>query len=136
MFDILFLFSVCKHFFYQIFNTIKWNLLWHIVEEIGVPTHLITLIINIYANNLAYICNESELSGSFQVEQSVRQSRILSPLLFYIYGEWIMKKATDNWNGEVSIGGNKIFNLRYADDTVPLANTEIKMASFLEKVEI
>lgn len=46
-----------------------------------------------------------------------------------------MRRATENWNGGVSIGGIKISNLRYADDTVLLASTESEMASFLEKVE-
>jgi hypothetical protein len=101
----------------------------------GVPAHLIILIKNIYVNNLAYVHVESELSDSFHVEQGVRQSYILSPLLFNIYGEWIMRKTTENWNGGLSIGGIKISNFRYADDMVLLASTESEMAIFLEKVE-
>jgi len=46
-----------------------------------------------------------------------------------------MRKATENWNGGVSIGGIKISILRYADDTVLLASTKSEMSSFLEKVE-
>lgn len=59
----------------------------------------------------------------------------MSPLLFNIYGEWIMRHATQEWNGGMSIGGKKISNLRYAYDTVLLAKSEMKMANLLELVE-
>lgn len=81
----------------------------------GVPEHLIAIIKMIYANGQAYVHLESDLSESFRVGQGVRQGCVFSPLLFNIYGKWIMRHATQEWNGGVSIGGKKISNLRYAD---------------------
>jgi len=91
----------------------------------GVPEYLITIIKIIYVNNQAYVRVESDLSESFQKGQGVRQGCILSPLLFNIYGDWIMRQATQEWNRGISMGGRKISNLRYADDTVLLAQTEL-----------
>jgi len=68
---------LCFQDYTKAFDTIKWSLLWHIIEKIGVPTHLYNSNINIYVKNLAYVRVESELSESFCVEQGVRQGCIL-----------------------------------------------------------
>lgn len=60
---------------------------------------------------------------------------MLSLLLFNIYGEWIIRKATEDWQGSESTGGTQISNLRYADDIIILANTEKEMALFLQRIE-
>lgn len=78
----------------------------------GVPGHLIAIIKTIYANGQAYVRVEFHLSESFRVGQGVRQGCVLSPLLFNIYEEWIMRHATQEWNGGVYIGGKTISNLR------------------------
>jgi len=56
----------------------------------------------------------------------------LSPLLFNIYGEWIIRKATEGWEGGVVIGGRQISNLRYADDTTLMAKTEEEKVNLLQ----
>ncbi|KAL4083848.1 hypothetical protein QTP88_029164 [Uroleucon formosanum] len=105
------------------FDMVKWNLLWSILKEMRVPEHLIAIIKIIYTNGQAHVRVESDLSESFRVGQGVKQDCVLSP------------HATQEWNGGVSIGGKKISNLRYADDTVLLAKTEMEMANLLELVE-
>lgn len=62
-----------------------------------VTEHLIVIINMIYANNQAYVRVESDLSESFQIEQGLRHGCISSSLLFNIYGEWIMRQATQEW---------------------------------------
>jgi hypothetical protein len=59
----------------------------------------------------------------------------LSPLLFNIYGEWIIRKATEGWEGGIVIGGRQISNLRYADDTTLMAKTEEEMVNLLQCIE-
>lgn len=74
-------------------------------------------------------------SETFHTERGVRQGCILSPKLLNLYGEYIMRKALDGWNGGVTVGGTKIMNLRYADDTTILAASETEMAAILERIE-
>lgn len=64
----------------------------------------------------------------------VRQGCILSPILFNIYGKYIMRRALDGWEGGISIGGRKISNLRYADDTTLFASSEQELAQLFTRV--
>lgn len=119
------------------FDTIKWNLLWLILKEMGVSDHLITIIKMIYANNQAYVRVESDFFESFQIGQGVDKVAYYHHIyLCTIYREWIMRQAMQEWNGHFFLGGKKISNLRYVGDTVLLAKTEMEMANFLELVEI
>lgn len=117
------------------FDTVNWNTLWKVLSEMGVPNHLTHLIEQLYLHNEAFVCVDGRLSKQFSVEKGVRQGCILSPILFNIYGEWIIRKATEDWDGGVSVGGRKISNLRYADDTTLLASTEDEMENLLRRVE-
>jgi hypothetical protein len=109
--------------------------MWQVLSEMGVPNHLILLIKSLYNNNYARVRINGELTDSFRVTKGVRQGCILSPILFNIYGEWIMRKATEDWNGGITIGGKKICNLRYADDTTILASSEAELIHLLQRIE-
>ncbi|KAA5557044.1 hypothetical protein F3G48_33055, partial [Pseudomonas aeruginosa] len=71
----------------------------------------------------------------FKFRKGVRQGCILSPVLFNIYGEYIMRRTCEGWDGGVTIGGVKLSNLRYADDTTLLAANENEMAALMSKLE-
>lgn len=86
-------------------------------------------------SNSAQIQIEKELSNPFRTAKGVRHTRILLPLLFIIYREWIMRRATENWKWRVSIGGTTISILRYADDTTLMVGDEMEMAEFLRRME-
>ena len=70
----------------------------------------------------------------FKIEQGVRQGCILSPHLFNAYAEYIMHLALDNCNSGILIGGRKINNLRYADDTILLAGSAQDLEDLIERV--
>ncbi|XP_052744154.1 uncharacterized protein LOC128199289 [Bicyclus anynana] len=75
------------------------------------------------------------MSQPFKFCKGVRQGCILSPILFNAYGEYIMRHTCDQWEGGVRIGGVKLNNLRYADDTTLLAADEAEMCTLLERME-
>ncbi|KAJ8724798.1 hypothetical protein PYW07_015756 [Mythimna separata] len=74
-------------------------------------------------------------SKPFKFRRGVRQGCILSPILFNIYGEYIMRRTCENWEGGITVGGVKITNLRYADDTTLLAANESEMVALLDRME-
>lgn len=71
-------------------------------------------------------CGESEV---FQAEQGVCQKCILYPQLFNIYGEHIIREALEHWTNSISIGGRRISNLRYANNTALIASDEGQVSS-------
>ena len=87
----------------------------------GVPAHLVELIQNLYNGQLACVRTEKGDSEWFSLGQGVRQGCILSPTLFNLYAEYIMRRIVENQKGGLSIGGWNLTNLRYADDTTLLA---------------
>lgn len=93
------------------------------------------LIQSLYADNQGLVKIDDAISQPFQFRKGVRQGCILSPVLFNIYGEYIMRQVCDEWEGGVSIGGAKITNLRYADDTTLFATSEEEMSKLLDRLE-
>lgn len=116
------------------FDCVRWSSLWVVLKEMRVPDHLVTLISNMYKSNEATIRLDNKTSKSFKVQRGVRQGCVLSPRLFNEYGECIMRRALENFDGGVSINGKKINNLRYADDTTLVAKDENEMTEILERV--
>lgn len=128
-------FLMCFIDYSKAFDCVKWDCLWTILKEMGVPQHLIALIANLYQDGQSVVKVNDIVSGSFKPERGVRQGCILSPILFNIYGEYIMRKALEDWKGGISVGGLKISNLRYADDTTLFASSEKELAELFHKVE-
>ena len=99
--------------------------------KMGVPTHFVKLISNLYDNQQACVRTEKGDSDWFNIGQGVRQGCILSPTLFNLYAEYIMRRVLENWNGGLSIGGYKLSNLRYADDTTLVATSALELEELL-----
>ena len=90
---------------------------WKILKEMGIPDHLICLLRNLYADQEATIRTGHGTIDWFQIGKGVRQGCILSPCLFNLYAEYIMRNAgLDEAQAGMKIGGRNINNLRYADD--------------------
>lgn len=117
------------------FDCVRWDMLWNVLGEMGVPAHLIQLIRNLYVNNRSFVRIDTDCSDVFATKKGVRQGCILSPVLFNIYGEYIMRKTIEGWEGGFPIGGKRICNLRYADDTVLITTSMEDMRTLLQKLE-
>ena len=97
----------------------------------GIPDHLTCLLRNLYAGQEATVGT----TDWFQIGKEVRQGCILSPCLFNLYAEYIMRNARlDEEQAGIKIAGRNINNLRYADDTTLMAESE-KLNSLLMKVK-
>ena len=99
--------------------------MWKILEEIGIPDHLTCLLRNLYAGQEATVRTGHGTTDWFQIGKGVRQGCILSPCLFNLYAEYIMRNAgLEEAQTGVQIAGRNINNLRYADDTTLMAESE------------
>ena len=106
------------------------NKLWKILEEMGILDHLICLLRNRYAGQEATVRTGHGTTDWFQIREEVHQGCILSPCLFNLYAEYIMKNlGLDEAQARIKIAGRNINNLRYADDTTLMAESEEESAS-------
>ena len=115
------------------FDCVDHNKLWKILREMGIPDHLTCLLRNPYAGQEATIRTGPGTTNWFQIGKGVRQGCILSPCLFNFYAEYIMRNAGLEEAG-IKIAGRNINNLRYADDTTLMAESEEELKSLLMKV--
>ena len=119
------------------FDYVGHNKVWKILKEIRVPDYLTCLLRNLYASQKATVRTGHGTTDWFQIGKGVHQGCILSPCLFNLYAEYIMKNARlKEAQAGVKIAGRNIDNLRYADDTTLLAESEEELKSLLMKVNI
>ena len=91
---------------------------WKILKEMGIPDHLTCLLRNLYADQEASVRTGHETMDWFQIRKGVYQGCILSPSLFNLYAEYIMRNAgLEEAQAGIKIAGRNISNLRYAGDT-------------------
>ena len=101
------------------------NKLWKTLKEKGIPDHLTCLLRNLYACQEGTVGTGHGTTDWFQTGKGVRQGCILSPCLFNLYAEYIMRNAgLDGAQAGIKIAERNISNLRYADDTALMAESE------------
>jgi len=106
------------------------------LKEMGVSDHLICLLRNLYAGQEATFRTGHGTIDWFQKGKEVRQGCILSPCLFNLYAEYIMRNAgLEEAQTGIKIAGRNINNLRYADNTTLMAETEEELKNLLMKVK-
>ena len=104
--------------------------------KMGIPDHLICLLRNLYASQEATVRTSYGTTDWFQIGKGVRQGCILSPCLFNFYAEYIMRNTgLEESQAGIKIAGRNINNLRYADDTTLMAESEGELKSLLMKVK-
>ena len=102
----------------------------------GIPDHLTCLLRNLYAGQEATVRTEHETTDWFQIGKGVCQGFILSSCLFNLYAEYIMRNAAlEEAQAGIKIAGRNISNLKYADDTTLMAESEVELKSLLMKVK-
>ena len=102
----------------------------------GIPDHLTCLLRNLYAGQEAIVRTGHGTTDWFQIGKGVCQGCILSPCLFNIYAEYIMRNAgLEETQAGIKIARRNINNLRYADDTIHMAESEEEPKSLLMKVK-
>ena len=109
---------------------------WKILKEMGISDHLNWLWRNLYAGQEATVRMGHGTTDWLQIGKGVLQGCILSPCLFNLYAECIMRNAgLEEAQAGIKVAGRNINNLRYADDTTLMAESEEDLKSLLMKVK-
>ena len=108
----------CYIDYVKAFDSVGHNRLWKVLKVLGIPDHLMCLMKNLYAGQEATVRTGHGTTDWFQIGKGVCQDCILSPRLFNLHAEYIMRKAgLDETQAGIKIAGRNTNNLRYEDDT-------------------
>ena len=117
------------------FDCVDHHKLWKILKEMELPDHLTCLLRNLYAGQEATVRTGHGTTDWFQIGKGVCQNSILSPCLFHLYAEYIMRNARlDEAQAGIKIAGRTINNLRYTDDTTLMTESEEDLKILLMEV--
>ena len=128
--------NICFIDYAKTFHCVEHNKLWKILKEMGIPDHLTCLLRNLYAGQEVTVRTAHGTTNWFQIGKGVCQGFVLSPCLFSLYAEYIMRNAgLDEAQAGIKIAGRNINNLRFADDTTLMVESEEELKSLLMKVK-
>ena len=117
------------------FDCVDHGKVWKALREMGLADHLTCLLRKLYAGQEATFRTLYGTTDWFKIEKGVRQDCLLSPCLFNLYTEHIVRNAgLVKLQGGIKIGRRNIDNLRYADDTTLMAESEEELKSFSMRV--
>ena len=120
----------------KVFDCVDHNKLWKILKEMEIPEHLTCLLRNLYAVQEATVRTGHGTTDWFWIGKGVRQGCILSPCLFNLYAEYIIRNAgLDEAQAGINIARRNISNLIYADDTTLMKESEEGLKSLLIKMK-
>ena len=118
------------------FTCVDHHKLWKILKEMGIPDHMTCLLRNLYAGQEATVRMGHGTTDWFQIRKGVHQGCILSPCLFNLYAEYIIRNAgLDKAQAGIKTAGRNTNKLRYADDTTLMAESKGELKSLLMKVK-
>ena len=116
------------------FDCVDHNKVWKILKEMGISDHLTCLLRNLYAGQEGTVRTGHGTTDWFQIGKGVHQGCILSPCLFYLYVEYILRNAgLDEAQAGIKIPRRNINNLRYANDTILMAESKEELKSLFRK---
>ena len=126
----------CLIDYVKAFDCVDHKKLWKILEEMGIPDHLTCFLRNLYESQEATVRTGHGTTDWSQIGKGVRQGCILSPCLFNLYAEYIMRTVgLKETQAGIKTAGRNFNNLRYADDTTLMAESEEELKSLLMKVK-
>ena len=109
---------------------------WRILKEVGLPDHLTCLLRKLYASQTATVRTRHGTTDWFKIGKGVHQGYILSPCLFNLYAEYILRNAElGESQAGIKIAGENINNIRYADDITLMAESKEELKSLLMRVK-
>ena len=118
------------------FDCVNHKKLWKILKEIGIPAHLTCLLRNLHEGQQARVRTRHGTTDWFQIGKGVHQVCILSPYLFNLHAEYIIRNAgLDETQAGIKTARRNINNLRYADDTTLMAESEEELKNLLMEVK-
>ena len=118
------------------FDCVDHNKLWKTLKKMGIPDHLTCLLRNLHTGQEATLRTGHGTTDWFQIGKGIHQGCIMSPCLFNLYAEYIMRNTEqEETQAGIKIARRNINNLRYADDTTLMAESEEELKSFLMKVK-
>ena len=117
------------------FDCVRHTQLWDIMTKMGFPLHIIHLVQNLYKDQEATVRTSDGYTKWFKIGRGVRQGCILSPKLYNIYAESIMRESVEEAEGGVDIGGERTNNLRFADDTTLICTSKQDLMEMLKEVK-
>ena len=120
----------------KVFDCVNHNKLWKILKEMGIPDHLTCLLRNLYAGQEATVRTGHGTTDWWQIGKGVHQGCILLPCLFNLYAEGIMRNfGLEESQAGIKTARRNINNLRYADDTTLMAESEEEQKQPLDESE-
>ena len=127
--------NICFIDYAKAFDCVDHDKLWKILKEMGIPDHLTCLLRNLYAGREATVTTGHGTIDWFQIRKGIHQGCVLSPCLFNLCAEYIMRNAgLDEAQTGIKISWRNINNFRYADDTTLMAESK-KRRSLLTKMK-
>ena len=131
-----FQFYFCFIDYAKAFYCVDHNKLWKILKEMAIPDHLTCLLRNLYAGQEATVRTGHGTTEWFQIGKGVHQGCILLPCLFNVNAEYIVRNTgLEEAQAGIKTAGRNINNLRYADNTTLMAESEFELKSLLVKVK-
>src|SRR6218665_2420642 len=116
------------------FDSIPHETLWVTMKEMGFLGHIINILTKLYSKQKARVKVAGTMSTEFRIRRGVRQGCVLSPTLFNIVAEMVMRETLEGYEGGVQIVGRRITNLRYADDIILKANTVEELQTLMRRL--
>ena len=117
--------TLCFIDYTKVFDCVDHNKLWKILHEMGIPDHFTCLLRNLYSGQEATVRTGHGTTDWFQIKKGIHQGYILSPCFFNFHAEYIMRNTgLEETQAGIKIARRNINNLRYADDTTLMAESQ------------